>query len=237
MTREIVLTRGYVALVDDGDYADLSKWTWHAAKDRHGFYASGNRGAGRVRMHRAILGALPGRFVDHKNGDRLDNQRTNLRLCTQAENNRNKRRSASKQGFKGVFWIKSLRAWSARICVDGRRITLGSGHDPAVLAQMYDDAAREHFGEFACLNFPGVGERGALVAHDAAPTLPLQPPRLRRGEDSATSKLTEIDVEGINRRYLRGEDRASLGRRYGVSSSTIAKVCNGEAWRNFAALN
>lgn len=113
-------------------------------------------------MHRLILGLAPGQVGDHRNGNGLDNRRENLRMATYSQNNQNARPSSKKASpFKGVsircnrFGGRyKARPWAAEIHVDGRKIGLGSFPDEVSAAKAYDVAAREHFGEFAKLNFP-----------------------------------------------------------------------------------
>ena len=92
--RRIQLTQGMVALVDDVDYAAFSVWRWFASKGRNTYYATthGNergRGRGTFSMHRIIMDAPRGVPVDHINGNGLDNRRRNLRLASDAVNQRN----------------------------------------------------------------------------------------------------------------------------------------------------
>ena len=82
---EISLSQNQVALVDDQDYDLVNQYTWYAFKCRNTYYATKNLGCvegkwSRILMHRLIMGAQPGQFVDHKNGDGLDNRRENLRI-------------------------------------------------------------------------------------------------------------------------------------------------------------
>ncbi len=157
-TREIPLTRGVFAVVDVEDYDLLmARGPWHAARGRcGGFYAERTEGARitkhRVTMHEVIAGR---KWMDHINGDSLDNRKSNLRPATHKENVRNRGpQRNNKSGYKGVVWHTKTRKWHARICVDGRTFSLRYHDDPASAARAYDAAAQEHFGEFAHLNFP-----------------------------------------------------------------------------------
>jgi hypothetical protein len=105
-------------------------------------------------MHRRILNPAPGKVVDHFNGNRKDNRRSNLRECTQAENRRNTRKSRGTSRFKGVSWHCQMGKWQAKICHNGKSIHLGLFDDEVEAARACDKAAREFFGAFACLNFP-----------------------------------------------------------------------------------
>lgn len=89
--KEIPLTQGYVALVDDGDYEELSQFNWYANVQSDGrVYARrmNNRTKRQVSMHRQIAG-VPGLVIDHINGNGLDNRRDNLRGVSPAENAQN----------------------------------------------------------------------------------------------------------------------------------------------------
>lgn len=111
-------------------------------------------------MHRAILVAPSGAEVDHINGNGLDNRRSNLRLATVNMNrwNMNGRRSAST--YKGVSLVPDGSGmWRARICFLSKKQELGKYDNEADAARAYDRRARELHGEFARLNFPGLGEQ------------------------------------------------------------------------------
>lgn len=163
MTREIQLSQGFVALVDDEDYERVmaaGKWT----ADRHPNvdYARRNvrlpNGCYRtIRLHTFVTGWS---YVDHINGDGLDNRRSNLRLSDKPTNMRNRgTQKNNTSGFKGVSWSKDKRKWQAAITVNGRSINLGRHPAPEDAARAYDDAAREYFGDFARLNFPEGADR------------------------------------------------------------------------------
>jgi len=152
--REIALTKGFVALVDEADYDWLSQWKWcFSGRRSGGGYAmrrAGPRAAGRtIYMHRLIMGEPEVAQVDHINGDRLDNRRSNLRVCSRAENRRNTSKTArNSSGFVGV--LRRRNAWIAVIA----RKHVGTFACPIEAARAYDAAARLRYGEFARLNFP-----------------------------------------------------------------------------------
>ena len=153
--RLIPLTQGKFAIVDAEDYGWLSKHKWCAAKSRETFYAHRFREGTIVGMHREIMRAPKGVVCDHKNHNCLDNRKNNLRLCTSAQNQYNKR---SKKGcssrYKGVVRRDAHKRWRARIGFNRKRIHLGDFADEKQAAIAYDDKAAELFGEFAYLNFP-----------------------------------------------------------------------------------
>jgi len=160
--KEIPLTQGQVALVDDSDYEYLSQWKWFAQKHRRTYYATRNIRVGSrqkpIHMHKEILGLGMGVLElnpDHIDGNGVNNQRYNLRLATNTENlqNTEKYRNCSNK-FKGVSWHKRIKKWHAYIRVDKKLLHIGYFQDEEVAAHAYDRAARQHFGEFAKPNFP-----------------------------------------------------------------------------------
>lgn len=107
-------------------------------------------------LHRLVMRAPSGVLVDHRNLDRADARRENLRLCTHAQNNRNfpkSNRPDHTSKFKGVSWHPSHNLWRARIYHESRCIWLGNFECPVRAAEAYDQAATRHHGEFARLNF------------------------------------------------------------------------------------
>ncbi len=158
--KEILLTQGFVALVDDEDYAWLMQWKWHSHRGcSSGLWAernsrpddNGKRSP--VLMHRQIMDAPPGKDVDHKDHDTLNNQRANLRVCTTAQNNANRCKSEGcSSRFKGVCRSKDHKKWRARITVDGHLRHIGYFNDEVEAALAYNKEAIEEWGEFALPN-------------------------------------------------------------------------------------
>jgi len=148
----IFLTKNKYTIVDWADYADLSSDLWHFSG---GKYASRKGSDGkRLWMHKVIMGGPPGVEVDHINGDKLDNRRSNLRLCDDAQQAHNRVSVGGVSRFKGVTWEKHLGKWRARIVYMHKRRSLGIFGNEEEAAKAYDRAAKELFGEFAKLNFP-----------------------------------------------------------------------------------
>lgn len=147
----IQLTQGKAAVVDDADYALLAGYHWHYMGIG---YAARSQGGKRIYMHRVIMGAPVGMQVDHIDGDRLNNTRSNLRICTAQQNHHNRRplRRETSSSYKGVHFHKQTGHWRAVIRIDGRRIYLGFFHHAIDGAAAYDKAARELFGPFAYTN-------------------------------------------------------------------------------------
>ena len=157
--RWITLARSGFVLVDETDYEWLSGFSWIKGGSR-GQYAVTSIAAGRnVYMHQLLLPDVV--EVDHRDGNGLNNRRSNLREARRRSNSANRRAGSIKTQYKGVAQQPN-GAWCARIRMpDGRRPSLGSFATVEEAAQVYDVAARLVHGEFACLNFPQKGERGA----------------------------------------------------------------------------
>ena len=154
--KEIQLTQGYVTQVDDADYEWLNQWKWSLNKSRNTVYAvrwSGVKGR-HEKMHRLILGLTdPIIKVDHIDGNGLNNQRHNIRACTEHENRKNRSSYVgSKSKYKGVSLNHPNPNWRATITIDGRMRHLGYFPKEEDAALAYNEAAIKHHGEFARLN-------------------------------------------------------------------------------------
>ncbi len=159
--KQIELTQGKVALVDDKDFERLSQWKWHTAnyKTKRLSYArrtcpSVNGARPVVLMHRQILNAPKGSEVDHINHNGLDNRQENLRLCSNSQNHQNTLKSAKNtSGYKGVSKHSKANKWVSQIYVKRQVVYLGYYDSIIDAAIAYDEAAIKYFGEFACTNF------------------------------------------------------------------------------------
>jgi hypothetical protein len=142
MTKEIPLTKGMVALVDDEDYYDLSKYRWYANKTGwNTYYAFRNtpRQSGKqhlIRMHRVILNPPSDMEVDHINGNGLDNRKENLRIVTRRQNSQN-RHQVKTSKYTGVCWDNDRQKWRAYIRIMGRNKHLGLFVDETLAARAY----------------------------------------------------------------------------------------------------
>lgn len=146
--KEIQLTRGQVALVDDEDFEMLMNFKWHAIKPHgsHTYYAvtkipkSAGIGSGTVRMHRLIMLLEEWEMVDHIDGNGLNNQKSNLRYCDVRQNAQNRHDKNKSSRYPGVDWFKALGKWRANIRIDGKKVYLGVSDDEDEAFQMYKDA-------------------------------------------------------------------------------------------------
>lgn len=196
--KTIPLTRGKVAVVDDADYAKVStaKWSANPTQTPGKFYAAlkSNGGNGKnttVYMHRLIVDAKPGEEVDHKNNDGLNNQRSNLRVCTRTQNEWNKGLGRNnKSGYFGVYRGPTFQRWRSQVIVGRKLISFGYYDTAEEAARAYDARIKEFRGPFAVLNFP-----------DGEPS--------RRGPPPISSRTPSI------RRVARGVEVCAGGRREG----------------------
>jgi hypothetical protein len=153
--KEIILTQGKRAFVDDEDFERLSQWKWCAVKERDTYYAIHRKDGYNIGMHRAILGFSrgDGKVIDHINGNGLDNRRENLRECLNRQNLYNRpKNKKSKSKFKGVTWHKATKKWRADIMANYKPISLGLYNSPQEAALAYNYAAVHYHGVFARLN-------------------------------------------------------------------------------------
>lgn len=145
---------GY-AFVDEEDFEKLNKYNWHISSNGYAvhFKTSGRKYLGILRMHREIINAPSDKFVDHINGDKLDNRKINLRLATNSQNQANaKMWSTNKSGYRGVSFHNWSKKWIAGIKIMGKSINLGYFDKPINAARAFDKAAIFYRGEFAKTN-------------------------------------------------------------------------------------
>jgi|SRR3989304_10592370 len=153
--KTIKLTQGKVALIDDEDFDRINKFKWTADKSKNTFYAIRRRFGKKIYLHRVIINIEKGQIIDHIDGNGLNNQKSNLRICTQSENSMNKKKKTGNIGkFKGVHWNEERKKWKVEIKKKEKRIFLGRFDNQYEAAIAYDQAAIKYFGNFARLNFP-----------------------------------------------------------------------------------
>lgn len=161
--QEIMLTQGKTALVDDEDFGKLNQATWHAYLDGNRWSAQrsvwenkigikkSEQKCTKILMHRVVMDAPVGMQVDHINGNTLDNRKENLRICTNQQNtcNRKNANRNNKLGIKGVHWYKRNKKFIAQICINRKKINLGSYNVMGDADSAYRFAEEKYFGEFA----------------------------------------------------------------------------------------
>jgi hypothetical protein len=156
--KQIQLTKGQFALVDDEDYEYLNQFKWHVSPHKNTKYAE--RGVtleiGKytvVSMHITLMKPSKGMDIDHKDHNGLNCQKYNLRICTRQQNHRNRRKRPNLSSkYKGVTWDKYARKWKSAITIDRKPKHLGNFSSELEAALAYNKKAKELFGEYACLN-------------------------------------------------------------------------------------
>jgi len=147
----IQLTKGQFAQVDDDDFEELNKYKWSACLCINGYRAVRNIPIhGRQKtllLHRAITNAQDGQIVDHRDGNHLNNQRSNLRFCTLSQNQHNRKiNSNNSTGYKGIY--PSKKGYRAQIYLNGKQIYLGTRSTPEEAHHLYIEASTKYHGDF-----------------------------------------------------------------------------------------
>ncbi|MCP4651218.1 MAG: hypothetical protein GY853_14215 [PVC group bacterium] len=159
--KEIPLTQGKFALVDDEDFKWLMKSNWNLITPKGRKYAKTEKCTNKKRvcmyMHIEILKRhstfKEGMDTDHIDGNGINNQKRNLRVCEHNKNlfNRGKQQNNT-SGYKGVTWSKVAKKWISQIWCNKNRMHLGLFVDKTEAAKAYNEAAKKYHGEFARLN-------------------------------------------------------------------------------------
>jgi len=174
MMKNISLSQGKMAFVDEQDVDFLNQWKWTYRAGKGTGYAYRKERQKDVYMHRAILDPPLDMEVDHINGNGIDNRRCNLRICTHKENGRNQhKRMLTTSRYQGVCWNERLHYWVARIVKDGLDYWLGCFESEEEAAIAYNQKAVILHGKFASLN----------PVSDRSPVLP--PPRKQANKTSS----------------------------------------------------
>lgn len=149
--KTIPLTKGKLAIVDDDDYDwILSMGKWNASGRYAMKHSSRKTGKKPIWMHREIINAPKGKQVDHINGNRFDNRKSNLRLATQTENNWNTcTRKDNTTGYKGVCYRPKFKDYVAYINVNGKRIHLKTYRNVEDAIKARKEAELKYHGDFA----------------------------------------------------------------------------------------
>jgi hypothetical protein len=153
--KEVKLTRGYIAIIDDEDYERISQLRWQALPSQNGkIYAKGSL-TGKIRkegqkyqqvlMHRFIMNAQPNTELDHINGNSLDNRKQNLRFTTHRENLRNRRKfKGTNTEYKGVIKRGNKYVMVLQVEFD----------TPEDAAKLWDKLSKIVYGEHSKTNYP-----------------------------------------------------------------------------------
>jgi len=149
--KTIPLGDGFYAYVDAADLDWLNQWTWCL----HNGYAARRERGKTIYLHREIMQAPEGMVVDHRNHNRLDDTRANLKVCKQGENLRNtEKRRGTASRFRGLYFCPRTGKWCPRIRFEGKYLYLGSFAEEIAAARAYDYKAVELLGELARVNLP-----------------------------------------------------------------------------------
>ena len=164
------------ALVDDVDYAWISKFTWHLAYDSR--YSLSYAACGQGLMHRIILNPPPDKHIDHIDKNGLNNRRSNLRLCTISQNQMNRKTTQGTSRYKGVYWDSHHSQWRAEIVYKTKRHRIGYFISENKAALAYNERARALHRNFASLN--------EIFADDRF--YPTSPPKKQKAEKTSLYK-------------------------------------------------
>lgn len=151
--KEIFLTNGLATSVDDDMYDYLNQWKWHLSTNGYAkrnlyVYNPGQKTIN-IFMHHIVLPRPDKMFIDHIDRNKLNNVRTNLRVCTNPQNQANKgKRKDNTSGRKGVSWGKYARKWRATMTVSGKHVSLGCYNSVDEAYKAYLSKSRELYGEF-----------------------------------------------------------------------------------------
>lgn len=144
--------------IDGEDFNKVKDYKWHVSRDKNNFYVKSNikiNGKYKtVKLHRIITSCPDGLAVDHIDGNTLNNTRSNLRICTPAQNTMNckKYKSGVTSKYKGVYFEVSKNRYRATINRNGEQIFLGTFKTELEAVTAYNKAALIEYGEFARLN-------------------------------------------------------------------------------------
>jgi len=173
--RHIPLSPDGFAIVDADMFEELSKHRW---QNNHGCAMRAGVVDGRkktIKMHRVVIGAEDSQLVDHINRIRHDNRRANLRICTRSQNahNQSKSKIPTSSKYKGVSLFAKRNVWIAKIGKPGNNSTrhLGVFKNEIAAALAYNKAAKEQFGDFACLNSISDEEAAIALAEENGPKI------------------------------------------------------------------
>ena len=144
--KRIYLTKGMVAVVDDEDFERVNSFSWYF----DGRYAARKANGRTILLHRFVIQTPKGKITDHVNGDRMDNRKSNLRICNQSQNRANSNRPRTNtSGYKGVCYDTRLKKYRAYIKKEGKMHNLGLFKTAIEAHVAYVKKADELFGEYS----------------------------------------------------------------------------------------
>jgi hypothetical protein len=151
-SKMVLEIKGYKVEVDDEDADRITAYSWWVSSspetDGHVVCFSAKIGRKIVKLHRFIMGDPDRMVIDHWDGNRLNNRKSNLRACTVCENSMNREMSKrNKSGFRGVHFSKNNQKWRATISLDGKKLHLGYFERVDAAAAAYDRAADLFYGD------------------------------------------------------------------------------------------
>lgn len=155
--KEVKLTQGKVSIVDDEDFAEVSRMKWCLLKgpSGNGYARCHKRGTrnGYIALHHFIMKSEQASCeIDHINGNSLDNRKSNLRFCSRSDNAKN-RKPWGRSQYMGVT-LRENGKWLAKININGKQVHLGVFIEEADAALAFDKAAIKTGNSFYRLNFP-----------------------------------------------------------------------------------
>lgn len=210
MAKQIQLNKGKFAIVDDADFQYLNQWKWQALIAKSGnVYAQrtylGKEGKRcHEYMHRVLMPVKATDVIDHIDHDGLNNQRANLRICTQSQNLMNTKKVRGGLRYKGVYSDRGR--YVARLVINGKQKRVGSFGTMEEAAHCYNKYALEVYGDFAYLN--QVVPRGPQIIKNT----------IAKDEMLRLQKLAED--KGITHGYIRRLTR--------IRESTIGRAFSGK---------
>ena len=148
----IIKIKGYDVEIDaeDAERVQAHSWWVSSSPETDGrvlcFTTTINKK--KVKLHRFIMGAPPGQVVDHWDGNRLNNKKSNLRACSISQNSKNVKMSThNKSGYRGVSWSKEVKKWRATISLECKQLHLGYFDSAEEASAAYEEAADLYYGD------------------------------------------------------------------------------------------
>lgn len=142
------------AIIDTEDYERVKDYKWHFNHKTQTVGGSLPNSNSKIYISRLIMNVTdPQTEVDHKNHDKLDNRKQNLRICSRSQNQKNQRiLKSNTSGYKGVSWCPKSNKWVSKISVNNKTVHLGLFTDKKQAAHAYNRASKKYHGEFGLIN-------------------------------------------------------------------------------------